>query len=188
MGDNQTAISFRLPVELREQIGEVISKRGTTLTSLVLEYFSRCVQAEQEAESRKHAPGEKGVEVIVLLPDGLYAALCTQARSQDVSVGELVYRLCLESAAGKQGHSQGEGETQEYPDFPKLVDCVRQAYREDRSPIDAMVRLFPSLTPSPIPMEKLFTAALAAVPPGQILAERVELGLRLWREKGRGRS
>jgi len=187
MSETQSAISFKLPAELKQEVGEVIKKHDLTLTGLVLDYFRRRVRAEREAEGREGTPGGKLVELTVLLEEGLNAAVWNEAGRLGVPIGEYVHRLCEGAARDEAGRPAPPAVTPpDYPDFPRLVDCVRQAYLEDRSPVDALLRLYPSLAPSQVPMGQLFAAAIAAVPVDQIISERVELGLRLWREKGRG--
>jgi hypothetical protein len=185
MSEAQSAISFKVPAELRRRIGEITKKHNTTLTALVLDYFTRRVQAEEEAEARAAEPGRGYVEVDLLLEDGLYAGLCAEATRRRMKLGDYLRHLCEAAVRGEPGQPAGAAPP-DYPDFPKLVECVRRAYQEDRSPVDALLSVYPTLAPSAVPMEALFTAALAAVPVGQVISERVELGLRVWREKGRG--
>ena len=185
MSEAQSAISFKVPAELRRRIGEITKKHNTTLTALVLDYFRRRVQAEEEAEARGTQPGQGYVEVDLLLEDGLYAGLRAEAARRKMTLGDYLRSLCEAAVRGEPGQPAGAAPP-DYPDFPKLVECVRRAYQEDRSPVDALLSVYPTLAPSTVPMEALFTAALAAVPVGQVISERVELGLRVWREKSRG--
>jgi hypothetical protein len=186
MSEVQTAISFKLPVDLKKQIDDVIDKNDATLTGLVLDYFRRRIRAEAESEARQpqRPPGEKLAEVTLLLGEGLLAALRQEAARLGISVEEFIYRLC-DRVQGERGQAVPVFQPTDYPDLAKLVDCVRQAYLEDRSPVDALLRVHPTLKPAPVPMGQLFAAAIAAVPVEQIIQERVELGLRIWREQGR---
>jgi hypothetical protein len=186
MSETQTAISFKLPVGLRKQIGEVIERHDLTLTGLVLDYFKRRVAAEKEVEKRGRGEGEKVAELTLVVPEGLHAALWAEASRLGVSVEEFVCRLCETAVQGGQGQGAPGFKAENYRDFPRLVECVRSAYLEDRSPVDALLRLAPTLAPAPVALAELFAAAIAAVPVDQVINERVELGLRIWREQSRG--
>src|SRR5262249_26343811 len=100
MSEPQTAISFKLPVKLRTQIGEVIEKHDTTLTGLVVDYSRRRVQAEKELEKLPRQPGEPAVEVTLLLPAGLHAALQAEASRLRIPVGQYLARLCQAAVRG----------------------------------------------------------------------------------------
>ena len=184
MSEAQSAISFKVPAELRRRIGEITKRHNTTLTALVLDYFRRRAQAEEEAEARAAPPGQGHVVVDLLLEDGLYAGLRAEAARREMTLGDYLRSLCEAAVQGESGQPAAAAPP-DYPDFPKLVECVRQAYQEDRSPVDALLRVHPTLKPAPVPMGQLFAAAIAAVPVEQIIQERVELGLRIWREQGR---
>src|SRR6476660_4880691 len=97
MAEKQTAMSVKRPVDLKEEIGVVIKKHGTTLTRLVLDYFERRVRAEKEAEARKQ-PGEELTEVVLLLDAGTHVPLLHEASDRKISVEELVFRLCQTAA------------------------------------------------------------------------------------------
>ncbi|MHB1424974.1 MAG: hypothetical protein ACYC3I_17515 [Gemmataceae bacterium] len=183
MNEEQAAISFKLPRELKDQVDALIAKHDLTLTGLVLEYFRRRLQAERDAGQRGTVLGQRPVELTLLLGEELAAAVYAEAGRQQLSVDEFVYRL-LGKAVGTGGpRTSLPAVPDAYADFPKLVDCVRQAYREDHSPIDALLALYPSLAPSSIPMGQLFAAAIAAVSVDQVISERVAEALRTLRER-----
>jgi hypothetical protein len=182
MSETQTAISFKIPADIRRKIAEITQKHRTTLTGLVLDYFRRRVEAEEEMKAAGRGVEHLYTEVLLLLEDNAWANLRAEAAKEEISASEYLRRLC----EGERRHSDpasARAEAAKYPEFPHLVDCVRKAYQEDRSPIDALLKLYPTLPPSTLPMETLFTAALQAVPVVELIRERVELGIRLWREQ-----
>jgi hypothetical protein len=183
MSEPQSAISFKLPRELKEQIDELIGKHDQTLTGLVVDYFRRRMQAEEDAEGHGAILGKRPVELILLLGEELAAAVYAEAGRQHISVAEFVYRLLEKAVGGAPARASTPAGAENYADFPKLVDCVRQAYRDDHSPIDALLELYPSLTGCLIPMGQLFAAAIAAVPIDQVISERITVGLRALRDR-----
>jgi hypothetical protein len=187
MAKQQSAISFKLPLELKQQIDAIVQRHDTTLTGLVLGYFERRVQAEKEAEARGSQPSAEYEEVSLLLEDELARPLRDDARRLGITVGEFVHRLCESARPGGEPTRAPVPvfRPHDYAEFPQLVECVRKAYLDDRSPIDALLKVAATLPPAPVPLAQLFTAALQAVPVDQVISERVELGLRMWREQSR---
>jgi hypothetical protein len=182
MSEPQSAISFKLPRELKEQIDELTARHDLTLTGLIVEYFRRRVQAEKDAAERGDV-GRRPVELIVLLGEELAAAIHAEAGRQQLPVATFVYRLLERAVGSGMDQSAVSARPADYPDFPKLTECIRQAYRDDHSPVDALLELYPTLTPSTIPMGQLFAAAIGAVPMDQVISERIAVGLRALRER-----
>jgi len=188
MSDQQAAISFKLPRDLKERIDRLTEKHDLTLTGLILGYFKRRLQAEVDAERRGSGAVRRPVELLLILGEELSAAVHAEAGRQGVEVDELVYQLLEKAVGAAPGRPAAQAGPESYTDFPKLVDCVRRAYLEDRSPIDALLELYPSLAPSPAPMGQLFAAALSAVSVDQVISERVSAGLRALREQRRHKA
>src|SRR5579884_3546964 len=127
MSDQQAAISFKLPRDLKERIDRLTEKHDLTLTGLILGYFKRRLQAEVDAERRGSGAARRPVELLLILGEELSAAVHAEAGRQGVEVDELVYQLLEKAVGAAPGRPAAQAGPESYTDFPKLVDCVRRA-------------------------------------------------------------